>query len=156
MRLVERRIGLLFAAFFLCFSVVLARALWLQGVRGGALASQASYQQIGADHRPRPAGHGVIDRRGHELAVSEDAASVYATPYQVKDPERTASRLAPLLDVSEDDLLKELTATGGFAYLARKVGRAGRGADQAHEAGGDRHPSRQHAAAIRRATLRRR
>ena len=43
--MVERRIGLLFAAFFLCLTVVLARALWLQGVRGGALASQAINQQ---------------------------------------------------------------------------------------------------------------
>jgi cell division protein FtsI (penicillin-binding protein 3) len=29
--------------------------------------------------------------------------------------------LAPLLDVSADDLLKELTSSSGFAYLARKV-----------------------------------
>jgi len=34
----------------------------------------------------------VLDRRGQELAVSEDAASVYATPYQVKNPERNLPR----------------------------------------------------------------
>jgi cell division protein FtsI (penicillin-binding protein 3) len=120
MRLVERRIGLIFAAFFLCFSVIVARALWLQGVRGGALASQASYQQSELVTVPGLRGT-VYDRRGHELAVSEDAASIYATPYQVKDPERTAERLAPLLDVSEHDLLEDLVAPGGFSYLARKV-----------------------------------
>jgi cell division protein FtsI (penicillin-binding protein 3) len=120
MRLVERRIGLLFAAFFLCFSVILARALWLQGVRGGALASQASYQQSETVTVPGLRGT-IFDRRGGRLAVSEDAASVYATPYQVKDPERTASRLAPLLDVSDEDLLKDLGSSSGFAYLARKV-----------------------------------
>ena len=120
MRLVERRIGLLFAAFFLCFSIVVARALWLQGVRGGALASQASYQQSDTVTVPGLRGT-VYDRSGDELAVSEDAASIYATPYQVKDPERTASRLASLLDVSHDDLLKSLTAQNGFSYLAHKV-----------------------------------
>jgi cell division protein FtsI (penicillin-binding protein 3) len=120
MRLVERRIGLLFAAFFLCFSIVVARALWLQGVRGGALASQASYQQSDTVTVPGLRGT-VYDRNGGELAVSEDAASIYATPYQVKDPERTASRLAALLDVSHDDLLKSLTAQNGFSYLAHKV-----------------------------------
>jgi cell division protein FtsI (penicillin-binding protein 3) len=120
MRLIERRIGLLFAAFFLCFSIVVARALWLQGVRGGALASQASYQQSDTVTVPGLRGT-VYDRSGDELAVSEDAASIYATPYQVKDPERTASRLAPLLDVSKDDLLKALTAQNGFSYLAHKV-----------------------------------
>ena len=120
MRLIERRIGLLFAAFILCFSVVLARALWLQGVRGGALASQASYQQTELVTVPGLRGR-VLDRRGHELAVSEDAASVYATPYQVKDPPKTAERLAPLLDLPEDELLEQLAGDSGFAYLARKI-----------------------------------
>jgi cell division protein FtsI (penicillin-binding protein 3) len=120
MRLIERRIGLLFAAFFLCFSIVVARALWLQGVRGGALASQASYQQSETVTVPGLRGT-VYDRNGAELAVSEDAASVYATPYQVKDPERTAARLAPLLGVSEDNVLKALTAQNGFSYVAHKV-----------------------------------
>ncbi|MEK6252473.1 MAG: penicillin-binding protein 2 [Actinomycetota bacterium] len=120
MRLVERRIGLLFAAFFLCFAVILARALWLQGVRGGALASEATSQQTELVTVPGLRGR-VLDRRGQELAVSEDAASVYATPYQVKDPERTASRLASVLDVSRDQLLKGLTANSGFSYLAHKV-----------------------------------
>jgi cell division protein FtsI (penicillin-binding protein 3) len=120
MRLVARRIGLLFAASFLCFAVILGRALWIQGVRGGALASQAIGQQTELVTVPGLRGR-VLDRRGGALAVSEDAASIYATPYQVKDPGRTASRLAPLLDVSSAQLLKELTAKGGFSYLARKV-----------------------------------
>ena len=45
MRLIERRIGLLFAAFVLCFTVVIGRAFWLQGVQGSSLASQAVSQQ---------------------------------------------------------------------------------------------------------------
>ena len=120
MRLVERRIGLLFAAFVFCFAVLLARAVWLQGVRGGALASQASSQQTELVTVPGLRGR-VLDRRGRELAVSEDAASVYATPYQVKDPERTATKLDPLLEPSHDEILDSLTGGGGFAYLARKV-----------------------------------
>ena len=45
MRTIERRIGLLFAAFLLCFLVVVVRAVWLQGVQGAQLASEAAYQQ---------------------------------------------------------------------------------------------------------------
>jgi cell division protein FtsI (penicillin-binding protein 3) len=120
LRLVERRIGLLFAAFVLCFSMVLARAVWLQGVRGGALASQAEGQQTELVTVPGLRGR-VLDRRARELAVSEDAASVYATPYQVKDPERAAAKLDPLLEPSHDEILESLTGGGGFAYLARKV-----------------------------------
>jgi len=44
-RLIERRIGLLFAAFLLCFLVIVVRAFWLQGVQGSSLASQALNQQ---------------------------------------------------------------------------------------------------------------
>jgi cell division protein FtsI (penicillin-binding protein 3) len=120
MRLVERRIGLLFAAFVLCLSVIFARAVWIQGVRGGALASQAEGQQTELVTVPGLRGR-VLDRRGRELAVSEDAASVYATPYQVKDPESTATKLAPLLDTPRDQLLESLISNSGFAYLARKV-----------------------------------
>ena len=41
MRLIERRIGLLFAGFLLCFLVIVGRAFWLQGVQGAKLASEA-------------------------------------------------------------------------------------------------------------------
>jgi cell division protein FtsI (penicillin-binding protein 3) len=120
MRLLERRIGLLFAAFFVCFSLILLRALWLQGVRGGALASQARGQQVEDVTIPGLRGR-ILDRRGLGLAVSEDAASIYATPYQVKDPPKTAMRLAPVLRLPEDQILKALTANTGFSYIAHKV-----------------------------------
>jgi cell division protein FtsI (penicillin-binding protein 3) len=120
MRLLERRVGLLFAAFFVCFSLIVVRALWLQGVRGGALASQARGQQVEDVTIPGLRGR-ILDRRGLGLAVSEDAASIYATPYQVKDPPKTAMRLAPILKLPEDQILKDLTAPGGFSYLAHKV-----------------------------------
>ncbi len=64
----------------------------------------------------------VIDRTGKVLAVSEDAADVIATPYQVKDPVRTAERLHDVTGVSEADLSEALSdRSSGFAYLARKV-----------------------------------
>ena len=120
MRLIERRIGLLFAVFLLCFCIVLARAAWLQGVQGSSFASQANLQQSETIEVPALRG-ALLDRRGRELAVSEDAVSIYATPYQVKDPGEAASRLAPVLDVDEADLLEALTVESGFSYLARKV-----------------------------------
>jgi len=120
MRLVERRIGLLFAGFLLCFAIVLGRAVWLQGVQGAQLSSQAVSQQTSLVTVPGLRGR-VLDRRGDELAASEDAATVYATPYQVKDPPRTATALAPLLEESESEILESLTETSGFSYVARRV-----------------------------------
>ena len=85
MRAVERRIGLLFAAFLLLFAIVLARAVWLQGVRGGELRADAVSQQTETVTVPGFRGR-ITDRSGEQLAVSEDAATVFATPYQVSDP----------------------------------------------------------------------
>jgi cell division protein FtsI (penicillin-binding protein 3) len=121
MRLIERRIGLLFAAFLLLFALILVRAVWLQGVRGGELRADAVSQQTETVTVPGFRGR-ILDRDGEPLAVSEEAATVFATPYQVRDPADAASRLAPLLDVPEDTLLDSLSnGESGFAYLAREV-----------------------------------
>ncbi|MGZ5326382.1 MAG: peptidoglycan D,D-transpeptidase FtsI family protein, partial [Solirubrobacterales bacterium] len=121
MRLIDRRLGILFVGFALLFSVALARAAWLQGVRGGALAADAHSQQTEKLVVPGRRGR-VLDRTGKVLAVSEDAADVTATPYQVPDPDATATRLAPLVGVPAGELADKLAdRSSGFAYLARKV-----------------------------------
>jgi cell division protein FtsI (penicillin-binding protein 3) len=120
MRLIERRIGLLFAGFLLCFLVVIGRAFWLQGVQGGALASEAISQQTETVTVPGLRGS-LLDRRGNELAASEDAVTIFATPYQVKNPPQAAAKLAPILDLDKADVLESLTADNGFSYVAHKV-----------------------------------
>ncbi len=120
MRLIERRIGLLFGAFLLCFLVIVGRAFWLQGVQGSKLASEAVMQQTETVTVPGLRGD-LLDRRGNKLAASEDAATIYATPYQVKNPPQAAAKLAPILDEKKSEVLEALTAEGGFSYVAQKV-----------------------------------
>jgi cell division protein FtsI (penicillin-binding protein 3) len=121
MRLIERRVGLLFAAFLLLFALILARAVWLQGVRGAELRADAVSQQTETVTVPGFRGR-ILDRRGDPLAVSEDAATVFATPYQVRDPAEAARRLSPVLDLPEDEILDGLAdRESGFAYLRREV-----------------------------------
>ena len=76
----------------------------------------------------------LLDRHGNELAVSEDAATIYATPYQVKNPPLTADKLAPLLGMNADEVLRSLTAELRL-LLRRAQGRPGhRGEDRRPEA----------------------
>ncbi len=117
---IERRIGLLFAGFLLCFTIVAARAVWLQGVQGAQLASEAAYQQTDVVTVPGLRGS-VLDRYGNPLAVSEDAATIYATPYQVKNPPREAEKLATILGEDPAEVLESLTVDSGFSYVAHKV-----------------------------------
>ncbi len=120
MRLIERRIGLLFAGFLLLFLLVVCRAFWLQGVQGAQLASEAASQQTEDVVVPGLRG-AILDRSGNRLASSEDAATIYATPYQVKNPPQAAKELAPVLKQKPGEVLEALTAEGGFSYVAHKV-----------------------------------
>jgi cell division protein FtsI (penicillin-binding protein 3) len=120
MRLIERRIGLLFAGFLVAFLLIVCRAFWLQGVEASQLSSQALDQQTQNVMVPGLRG-AILDRNGTRLASSEDAATIYATPYQVKNPPRAAERLAPILKQTKGKVLEELTAESGFSYLAKDV-----------------------------------
>ena len=121
MALVERRIGLLFAAFLILLLVAAGRALWLGAVRAGALASAAASQQVTSTRLPAQRGS-IVDRKGVELAVSEPAADVSATPYLVKDPVREARRLARILGQAPEQLVEKLARKDtGFVYLARNI-----------------------------------
>ncbi len=119
--MIERRIGLLFACFLLLLVVAIGRAAWVQGVQGGTLSDDAQSQQTQTVTIPGQRGR-ILDRNRRELAVSEEAADVIATPYQVKDPAQAARRLGPLLNVPEAEILRALAdRSSGFAYLARQV-----------------------------------
>jgi cell division protein FtsI/penicillin-binding protein 2 len=121
MRLIERRIGLLFAVFLFLLCAGAARAAWLGVIKRGTLEKAAVTQQQADVVVPARRGS-ISDDHGIQLAVSEPAVDVAATPYLIKDPTRTAARLAPLLQRPEDRLLRQLARRDtGFAYLARRV-----------------------------------
>ena len=119
--MIDRRIGLLFASFLLLLCLAIGRAAWVQGIQGGGLSADAQSQHT--ETVPVPGLRGsILDRKGRELAVSEDAVDVVATPYQVKDPPRMARKLSPILHTSKHAILQGLrSGSSGFAYLARDV-----------------------------------
>jgi cell division protein FtsI (penicillin-binding protein 3) len=120
-RLVERRIGLLFALFLLLLGAATARATWIGTVKAGSLGARAVQQQV--EDMVVPARRGsIVDRHDLELAVSEDAVTVFAYPYLIDNPARVSARVAPLLGISEDDLLKKLSNRHStFVYLRHKI-----------------------------------
>jgi cell division protein FtsI/penicillin-binding protein 2 len=121
LRLINRRIGLLFAVFLMMLGIAVLRAGYLFAFKGGELKRLAATQQV--EDITLYAKRGTItDRNGRELAVSEVASTVYATPYLVKDPVGTAKKLAPLLGKPAEKLAEKLSdQSSGFVYLARKL-----------------------------------
>src|SRR5688572_22306501 len=121
MRLMERRIGLLFAVFLGLLVIGAGKAAWLGVVKAGTLKRAAATQQEADLIVPARRG-AITDRTGTELAVSQPAMTIAATPYLIKDPTKVAARLAGLLDKPEDEILRQLARRDtGFAYIARHV-----------------------------------
>src|SRR5436190_21339786 len=118
---IDRRIGFLFAGFLALLVLAVGRTAWLATVKGSKLQTAARSQQVADNTVPARRGT-IVDRHGIELAVSDPASDVSATPYLVKDPVAAARKLSPILDKSEDDIVKLLaTRETGFVYLARQL-----------------------------------
>lgn len=121
MRLTDRRIGLLFAAFFLIFTATAGRAIYLHTAEAGHLKRLATGQQEEQLKLPDQRGR-ITDRNGEILATNKEATTVIATPYLVKSPTRTARLIAPHLNSTIEDILPKLADNdSGFVYLARQV-----------------------------------
>ncbi len=127
MRTLDRRIGLLFAIFLVLLTAAIVRAGWLGTVRADALRAHAQSQQMRQVALPARRGT-ILDRNGVELAVSEDAVTVFANPFLIDKPAAVAARLAPLIGKPVAELTRILgDRRQGFTYLARKLD-ASRGA----------------------------
>jgi cell division protein FtsI/penicillin-binding protein 2 len=110
----------MFGAFFLLLVFACGRTLYLGVVRGGALKKVARTQQLTDETVPAQRGT-ITDRNGIDLAVSEPAKELSATPYLIGDPLDASSRLAPLLGLTQAEVLSKLSEHTGFVYLARAL-----------------------------------
>ena len=126
----RRRAKAVFVVLTLLFSGIIFRLYDLQ------IAGHESYRRVREDQsrgvidQRRPRGT-IYDSRGDALAISVPVASVSAAPSRVTDLQDAASRLAPVLSMRADELLKLLgkTRTGSdgatrpadFVWIRRHV-----------------------------------
>jgi cell division protein FtsI (penicillin-binding protein 3) len=117
----NRRITLLAAAFLLLLGAALARAVWIQVVKGPEYAAMALRQ-----HRETivvPASRGtIVDRNGEPLAIGRLATTVYANPRQVNDARDLTLAASKQLGLDPAELYPMLVdRSRGFVYVARKA-----------------------------------
>jgi cell division protein FtsI (penicillin-binding protein 3) len=118
--IVQRRIGGIFALFFLLLLLAAARTLYLGTLKGASLRKAAATQQLTYETVPALRGS-ITDRNGVDLAVSEPAQDLVADPYLIREPLAVAQKIAPLLGKPQDEVLRELSQRSGFVYLARAL-----------------------------------
>jgi cell division protein FtsI/penicillin-binding protein 2 len=120
-RLIERRLGFLFAVFLGLLVLGGIRAGWLGVVKAGTLQQAAATQQEAQILVPARRGT-IHDRDGTELAVSQPAYTIAATPYLIEDPVDAARRIARVVREPEDEILRQLSRKDtGFVYVDRHV-----------------------------------
>ena len=117
----NRRISLLAAAFLLLLGAALARAVWIQVIKGPEYAAMALRQ-----HRETvivPASRGtIVDRNGEPLAIGRLATTVYANPRQVNDARDLTLVASKQLGLDRAELYPTLVdRSKGFVYVARKA-----------------------------------
>lgn len=116
----SRRALVLMYAFGFCFAALVIRLAHVQLVWGAEL--QARALELRTRDVPVAARRGVIyDRRGRELAVSLNVASVYVHPTLVIHPEQTAHTLARILELDPDEVLRRITRVSAFEWVKRRV-----------------------------------
>jgi cell division protein FtsI/penicillin-binding protein 2 len=117
---VQRRIGLLFACFFLALLVAAGRTLYLGVLHSAGLRQAAHSEQVSDETITAPRGV-ITDREGAPLAISEPAFDLSADPHLIADPLQVSGTLAQQLGLSQADVLAKLGEHTGFVYLARGV-----------------------------------
>lgn len=104
----------------IAFAVVGLRLVDLQVVNNEEFVASGVAQRTRRVALPGERG-GIFDRNGVELAMSVRQHTIWADPRLVKDAAGAAKLLAPVLGISETDLVAKLTRESAFVYLARQV-----------------------------------
>jgi cell division protein FtsI (penicillin-binding protein 3) len=120
-KVVNRRIRLLFVLLALALAGSLARAVWLQGVRAQPLSRLAAKQQRQTVELPARRGT-IFDRNGVQLALGEQATTVYADPTQIRNARLVALAAEKALGLDAETIFPQLQdKSRAFVYLKRKA-----------------------------------
>jgi cell division protein FtsI (penicillin-binding protein 3) len=126
------RIIIIFFFFFFFLAGVAVRGYQLQIVKQTELVHRAEIQR---KHLIKlwPSRGVIYDRRKKELAGSVEVDSVFAHPWQVKEPKKTAESLSKVLNINSHCLQKTLQSTSPFVWIVRGISPAKRGQVEAFD-----------------------
>jgi cell division protein FtsI (penicillin-binding protein 3) len=100
------------------------RLVFLQVLQRGELVDRAERQQM-RTIKPSAKRGDILDRRGHVLATSVEADSIYAVPTAIGDEaaaaEKLCQALAPCKPGERQDLIERLSKQRNFTYVRRQV-----------------------------------
>ena len=114
------RICTLLVLFLVLFVALISRAFQIQVLSGEGLKSIAERQHI-KTLNVEPERGIIFDRNGEKLAASVQVDSVFADPSKIGNLPEVAGSLASILKVDKETILKKLSTSKNFCWLARKI-----------------------------------
>lgn len=119
-KLIEQRLVVIMSFTTILFLLLFGRVVYLQAFESGKLNQYGKNQRL-VKLTLHPERGRILDRNGSELAQSASLRTIWANPYQISDPAKTASKLAKILKLDKTELELKLRKRSGFVYLARKI-----------------------------------
>ncbi|NLW55396.1 MAG: PASTA domain-containing protein [Firmicutes bacterium] len=116
---IRKRTTLLLLGIFGIMGVLIGRLFFIQGIKAGYYQKIAEEQRL-RDIRVEPMRGTIFDRNLNTLAFSFDTESIYAIPYQVKNPKADAEVIAEKLKLSVNDVYNRLIKKTSFVWLKMK------------------------------------
>jgi len=111
---IKWRTTVLVAAFFIVYCVVALKLIMV--------ASSVYVNKIGAFNKTDAARVDIIDRNGNLLAVNLPAASLFANPTKVLEPELAVEKLQKIFpDLDKQRLLEQLKSDKRFVWIKRDI-----------------------------------
>ena len=114
------RLGLLGIGLALAWLGMGLRLYQVQVVQAPQLAEEGTEQRQ-TERQLLPQRGNIFDRTGDPLAMTVEAASIYAHPQELEEPVYVAQQIGGLLGRDPQELLAELQSGAGFVYLKRQV-----------------------------------
>ncbi|WFE67864.1 penicillin-binding protein 2 [Thiomicrospira sp. R3] len=113
---------LMLGLIFFGFSVLAAKAFYVQIMQSSFLESEANKRQLRTLEVAAPRGQ-ILDRHGELLALSTPVASVWVDPKTLVNHPQAIQQLASLLTMSQRDLTQRINANANrrFLYIQRSI-----------------------------------
>lgn len=122
--LIKKRLLVVLISFSTLVIALLVRLGWIQIVHGQVYQEMAFDQQNSGMEISARRGT-IYDRNGKELAVSASVETVSVNPQEIRNSKRDkdylAAKMAEILNMNKEDILKKLNRRSRYEWIKRKV-----------------------------------